>query len=185
MSNFWTRDFFKKCVALEVYGTYKQQKRLSLIDKVYCKFFKPETNSVYLIRKYLFLANKKSRFSKARSRMIASKLIWKYGISIQPHCLIDLGLRIIHPSNIMICNVKIGKNLTLYQNVTIGTKHFGYKKDEYAEIGDNVTFYSNSGCFGTIKITNDVTIGCFSSVFHDIVEPGVYFGLASNLKRKE
>lgn len=70
---------------------------------------------------------------------------------------------VIHPS------VEIGKNCTIYQNVTIG---YGKKNKETNKnvpiIGDNVKIYSNAVVIGGITIGNNVKIGAGSVVINDV-----------------
>jgi len=72
-----------------------------------------------------------------------------------------------HPVGIVIHpNVKIGKNCTIFQNVTVGSSRI--TNSEVPTIGNNVTIYANATIFGNIKIGNNVTIGAGSVVFRDI-----------------
>ena len=52
-----TKEFYKKCIEVEVYGAFKEcvNRELNFIDKIRCKFFSPELNAVYLIRKMQYL----------------------------------------------------------------------------------------------------------------------------------
>ena len=78
---------------------------------------------------------------------------------------------VIHPS------VEIGKNCTIYQNVTIG---YGKKNKETNKnvpiIGDNVKIYSNAVVIGGITIGNNVKIGAGSVVLNDIPDNSTVVG---------
>ena len=71
-----------------------------------------------------------------------------------------LGTKFPHPIGVVILpRVKIGKNCTIFQNVTIGSWD-----GKTPVIGDNVVIYGNSVVFGDITIGNNVIIGCGSVV---------------------
>jgi len=78
---------------------------------------------------------------------------------------------VIHPS------VEIGKNCTIYQNVTIG---YGKKNKETNKnvpiIGDNVKIYSNAVVIGGITIGNNVKIGAGSVVINDVPDNSTVVG---------
>ena len=84
-------------------------------------------------------------------------------------------VRFVHPVGIIIHpGVTVGKNCTIYQNVTIGNDEKNVAN--VPEIGDNVIIYANSVVFGKIKIGNNVTIGAGSIVFKDIPDNAVVVG---------
>ena len=83
--------------------------------------------------------------------------------------------RIVHPIGIVIHkNVSLGKNCTIYQNVTIGCDE--KNSQNVPTIGDNVTIYANSVVFGKIKIGNNVKIGAGSVVCHDVEDNTIVAG---------
>lgn len=97
------------------------------------------------------------------------KIYKKYGCCISCRAQIGKNLILPHPIGIVIgAEVKIGDNVTIYQNVTLGRKN----KDiaEYPTIGNNVTIYCNSVLVGDISIGDNTIIGCNSTVLKS-VEP--------------
>jgi serine O-acetyltransferase len=75
-----------------------------------------------------------------------------------------------HPIGIVIgIGVQIGKNCTIYQNVTIGAKS---QKDAdngiYPKIGHNVTIGCNAVIIGNIEVGDNVKIGACTLVNCDI-----------------
>lgn len=82
---------------------------------------------------------------------------------------IDSGLVIQHGHSSRIGPRKAGKNLQVWQNVTIGKNHSG---GESPVIGDNVKIMTGSLVFGSITIGDNVIIGgrlWFTKIFHQIV----------------
>ena len=85
-------------------------------------------------------------------------------------CKIGKGLLLPHPIGIVFGGgCIIGDNLTIYQNVTIGTK-----KNKYPIIGDNVTIYCNSVVVGKVILGSDCIIGALSFIDKNISEKEVY-----------
>lgn len=86
-----------------------------------------------------------------------------------PHGLVGI---FIHPS------VKIGKNVTIYQQVTIGENGFG---SEAAVIGDNVVIGAGAKIIGSVNIGNDVIIGANAVVTKDISKNQVVGGIPATI----
>ena len=83
-----------------------------------------------------------------------------------------------HPIGIVIHpDVKIGKNCTIYQNVTIGRgKYIEANHSDVPVLGDNVTIYANSVLTNGIRVGNNVTIGAGSIVLKDVPDNTVVAG---------
>lgn len=79
------------------------------------------------------------------------------------------GLFIEHASGCVISTHRAGKNLTVFQGVTIGDSgqlnEQGFKNPV---IGDNVTIYANAVVAGGITIGDNVVIGAGSVVLKDV-----------------
>ncbi len=75
-----------------------------------------------------------------------------------------------HPVGIVIGDgVRIGKNVQIYQNVTIGLRSHDAK--DYPEIEDDVFIYTGAMILGGIRIGRGSEIGAHAIVTHD-VPPG-------------
>ncbi len=86
-----------------------------------------------------------------------------------------------HPIGIVIHpKVILGKNCTIFQNVTIGQGKNINGRD-IPIIGDNVTVYANAVIIGGITIGNNVTIGAGSIVISDIPDNAVVAGNPSRI----
>jgi len=89
--------------------------------------------------------------------------------------LLDKNTKFIHPIGIVIAeNAIIGKNCSIYQNVTIGPKSSADNKSP--TIGDNVRIYANACVIGDIKIGDNAVIGAGSVVTHDVPANAVVAG---------
>ena len=148
--------------------------------KFWCKHLSPELNALFLIRKKQYLESL-GRINRVRSRIIHAKLMRKYGIHITPCTIIGRGLRIAHPTSIVITLCKIGDNFTIYQGCTIGQKY--WKSGRYPEIGNNVVMYANSSIIGDVKVADDVILGANSLLIKDANEKGVYVGSPAKIHK--
>lgn len=99
---------------------------------------------------------------------IISELAHSYtGIDIHPGAKIDESFAIDHGTGVVIGETCIiGKNVTIYQGVTLGAKSFRYDEEgipmnvpRHPIIEDNVTIYSNASVLGRITIGHDSIIG--------------------------
>jgi len=78
-----------------------------------------------------------------------------------------------HPLGIVVAtNGEIGKNCTIYQNVTIGAKNkdLAYLPEHFPKIGNNVTIYAGACVVGGITIGDNVVIGANAVVTQDVPE---------------
>jgi serine O-acetyltransferase len=90
------------------------------------------------------------------------------GIEIHPAARIDEGLFIDHGAGVVIGETAdIGKNVTLYQGVTLGGTGFATGK-RHPTVQDNVTIGSGAKLLGPITIGHGAKIGANSVVITDV-----------------
>ena len=100
------------------------------------------------------------------------KKVNKYGNWITYDANIEDGILFPHPVGIVIGQgVNIGKNCTIYQNVTIGSKN-----GKYPKIGNNVIIYANSVVVGDITIGDNSIIGAGSVVLKSFPSNSIIAG---------
>lgn len=136
-------------------------------------------NYYWRLRKYMIEHSKYNIFAQI-SRFLVRRMEYKNGSSIGgtfgsgvefktipnlPHGLVGI---FIHPS------VKVGENVTIYQQVTIGENGFG---SESAVIGDNVVIGAGAKIIGPVNIGDDVIIGANAVVTKDIPKNQVVGGI--------
>ena len=81
-----------------------------------------------------------------------------------------------HPIGIVIHpKVKIGKDCTIFQNVTIGQGKL-INGNDTPIIGNNVVVYANSVIVGGVKIGDNVIVGAGSIVINDIPDNAIVAG---------
>lgn len=102
---------------------------------------------------------------------VISKLLLKPldNIQICKPDFLDGGLFIEHSSGCVISVHRAGRNLTVFQGVTIGDS--GERNEDgikRPKIGNNVTIFANAVVAGGIKIGDNVQIGAGSVVLKDV-----------------
>jgi len=101
------------------------------------------------------------------------------GIEIPIKSEFGAGLRIHHYGGIVIHpEVKAGKNVTLFQGVTIGRNINGY---DVPKIGDNVVITAGAKIVGGITIGNNVVIGANSVVTKDVPDNCTIAGIPAKV----
>jgi len=94
----------------------------------------------------------------------------KYGIFIGKKALIDIGVKFPHPTGIVIGDgCVIGKNVTIFQQVTIGGKIIGDAQNRnYPKVGDGCVLFTGAKLLGEIKIGDFCIIGANAVVLNDV-----------------
>ena len=97
--------------------------------------------------------------------------------------LIEQNTHFPHPVGIVIHpDAKIGRNCTIFQNVTIGRgKYIERNHSDIPILGDNVTIYANSVIINGVKIGNNVTIGACSLVLEDVPDNTTVAGIPAKI----
>lgn len=85
------------------------------------------------------------------------------------------GMQVFHGYSTIVFARSIGKNFTVYQQVTIGR---GKKVDgnDIPIIGDNVTVYAGAIIVGGVRIGNNATIGAGAVVTKDVPDNATVVG---------
>lgn len=83
----------------------------------------------------------------------------------------ETGLILVHGFSTIIYSKSLGKNCTVFQQVTIG-----YSKGGMPEIGDNCVVCCGAKVLGDIKIGNNVIIGANAVVIRDVPDNCVVAG---------
>ena len=106
----------------------------------------------------------------------------RYCCEISPYATIGPGLFIPHSLGIVIGHeVVAGKNLEVFQNVTIGSNRKERNGRMMPIIGDNVSIGSGAVVVGAINIGNNVKIGANSYVDKDIPSNVVVAGCPAKI----
>lgn len=117
---------------------------------------------------------------------ILSVVIWRLnilfsGCYIATKAEINGGLHLPHPVGIVIGeNVQIGKNVSIYQSVTLGADKDGI----YPTIEDGVIIYANSVVVGSINIGRNSIVGASSFVNSSVGDHTVVAGIPAKVISK-
>ena len=130
----------------------------------------------------LGLVNKIINFVFSNKSLYLLKLLFKYLLHLElPKNSFRQNLRLPHPFSIIVNNrTVLGRNITIYQNVTIGNKQFGNKKG-VPKIGNNVIIFANSVIVGGIHIGDGTVIGAGSVVTVNTPENSIFAGNPAKL----
>jgi serine O-acetyltransferase len=141
-------------------------------------FFNPGVRLVYCHRLVYWLFQYKLL-------RVFSLIIWQVEVSmfathISPRCYIPKSTIFPHPTGIVLGdNVKLGKNVVIYQNVTIGLKR---RTDKfYPVIQDNVIIYAGSVVVGEIIVGQNSKLGANSFVAKSVLEKSTIHPLISHI----
>lgn len=105
------------------------------------------------------------------------------GIEIHPSATIGRGLFIDHGMGVVIGETAvIGKNVTLFQGVTLGGTGKEHGK-RHPTIGDNVVIGAGAKVLGNITIGNDSMVGANAVVIRDVPEHSTVVGVPGRITR--
>ena len=143
--------------------------------------FKAGFNAVFLYRiSHFFYKLKRIYIAWFFSRLNVSLT----GAEIEFNAEIQDAFFIPHPVGIVIGRgTKIGKHVTVFQNVTFGVKSWD-AITVFPEISDNVTIYSGAKILGGIKIGNNSIIGANAVVNKDVEANVAVGGIPAKIIKK-
>ena len=105
-----------------------------------------------------------------RIRMVVS-------CDLPPRYLFRKDVILAHPVGVVISrNVKMGKNVLIYSNVTIGGKAYGCGPGDYPMISDNVVIYAGAVVIGPIIVGENSIIGAGAVVTKDVPKGSLVIG---------
>lgn len=145
----------------------------------------PSADAIYLLRSYLVWSQNNSH--RLRRILNRKALIKRYGIYISKNASIDIGLKLPHPNGIIFGDyVRLGKNSTVYQQVTFGGKNKGdARKKNYPNSGNGCIFFAGAKILGNINIADGTVVGANSVLLTDSVQYGIYAGVPAKLVGRE
>jgi len=107
-------------------------------------------------------------------------LTYKFGISANFHSKIGPGLFIVHGFGTFINCESIGKNFTVYQNVTLGASPDGGKPI----VRDNVTVFAGAVVAGKVVLNEGCVVAANAFVNRDVEANTVVGGIPAKVIKK-
>jgi serine O-acetyltransferase len=147
-------------------------------------FLSPGFRAILLYRSQSFL------FSK--NRLVLSYALYSinfhlHGFDALPGSKIGHGLRIEHPSGIVIgSGVVIGDNCTILQGVTLGVKYVDKTRNvnRYPIIGNNVILGAKASLLGQVSIGDRSVVGAHSLVLDTFPADSTIMGNPARQKKR-
>lgn len=102
-----------------------------------------------------------------------------YGSEIAMGAEVSGGLYIPHPYGIVVGEAKLGRNVSLLQNVTIGRRSAEFPGDPL--IGDGVMISAGAVVIGNITIGEGATIGANAVVLKDVPPCSIAIGVPAKI----
>jgi serine O-acetyltransferase len=121
------------------------------------------------------------------ARLFFMKLEKNYSIFINPKATIGIGLKLPHPTGIVIgAGATLGENVIIFQQVTIGGGRIGDAQvNNYPDIGNNCVLFAGAKLLGNIKIGNYCKIGANAVVIKDVPDNSVAVGIPARIINKK
>lgn len=117
-------------------------------------------------------------------RLLSQLMRFFTGIEIHPGAKIGRGLFIDHGMGVVIGETaEVGKNVTLYQGVTLGGTGTERGK-RHPTIGNNVVVGAGARVLGNIKVGNNVKVGAGSVVVHPVPDLCTVVGVPAEIVRR-
>lgn len=105
---------------------------------------------------------------------------FKYGVHISSNIEIEQGLLVVHGDGVYINTEHIGKNFTVFQNVTVGIS-----KGSVPIIEDDVTIMPNAIVYGGVRLSKGCTVGANSVVNKDVAPYTTVVGAPAKMIKDE
>ncbi|GHU42910.1 hypothetical protein FACS1894111_07610 [Clostridia bacterium] len=164
---------FKNFIFCEVYGNQKR----NVFEKFFFRYISPGTAVLFLIRR--MLCSK----SILRKKYYQWRLFRKYGVHVSRHAKIDIGFRLAHPIAICIGECQIGKNVTIHQGVTIGSKYPSKDprtretENNFPVIGSYCRIWANATVIGAVTLEWYTQVAAGAVLLTDTESCSIYAGV--------
>lgn len=135
----------------------------------------------YYIKALSYLKRKNYR---AFGLIVSRRLQRKYGVFLPYNAEFDSTLVLRHPVGVIIGEgVKIGKHVTIFQNVTLGRSDTHIPA--YPAIGSNTIIYAGAVVLGDITIGNNCVVAANAVVTKNIPDDSIAVGVPAKILKKD
>lgn len=107
-----------------------------------------------------------------------------FGLEVPARLVIGPGLVIAHPYGTVLGAARIGANLTLFQQVTLGAieADFAFDPDKRPVVGDNVTITAGAKVLGAVTLSEGSVVGANAVVLADVPAHHVAVGVPATMR---
>jgi serine O-acetyltransferase len=142
--------------------------------------FSPRFTCVYLIRAAHALHGTRL---KPLSKIFSLVNFVFFGIEVPARLEIGAGLVIPHSQGTVLGAGYIGKNVTIYQQVTLGAKlaDFEYDLSKRPSVEDGVIITAGAKVLGPVRLGANCIVGANAVVIHDVPERATAVGVPARI----
>lgn len=142
-------------------------------------FFSVPFQTIALFRLIQFLRQKRLR---PLDRILLHYQRVLSGCYIHPSAKIGRGCRFPHPVGIVIGqDVRIGNNVTIYQNVTLGSHGDPEEQRRYPTVEDGARLYAGAIIIGSVRVGQRAIVGAGAVVLEDVPPNSVVVGVPARI----
>lgn len=154
---------------------------IKTIKKIIDTCFSTSDTRVLHYIKLLYLCKKNNL--PAFGIIVSRRLQRRYGVFISYQTEFDDTLILKHPTSIVIGEgVKLGKNVKIFQNVTIGRSDADVSA--YPTVGNNTIIYCGAVLVGDIRIGSGCIIGANAVVTKDVPDGHLAVGIPAKIIKR-
>ncbi len=138
---------------------------------------------VVLIRRAHAWQKSGGLLARIASKLACMLLFLMFGLEYTARLSIGPGLVILHPQGSVLGAGSIGANVTIYQQVTMGSTvpDFVFDPALRPQVGDNVALTSGAKVIGGVKIGDDVIVGANAVVLQDVPANSLAVGVPARI----
>ena len=106
-----------------------------------------------------------------------------FGLEVPGRLAIGGGLVLMHTQGTVLGAARIGSNVTIYQQVTLGarTADFAYRSELRPVVGDGVTITAGAKVLGTLTLGHGCTVGANAVVLSDVPPDSLAVGVPARI----
>ena len=106
-----------------------------------------------------------------------------FGLEVPARLQIDMGLVLMHTQGTVLGAARIGSNVTIYQQVTLGarTADFAYRSELRPIVENDVTITAGAKVLGALTLGNGCTVGANAVVLSDVPPNSLAIGVPARI----
>lgn len=164
--------------------------------KIFAEHERCACNTVFVLRMFLLTVGFQFVFARRLQELavrvplvgrLLRRILWwltclAFGSELALGAEVGGGLYMPHPYGVVVGVSRIGRNVTLLQNVTIGKRRSS--SEALTVIGDNVAFGAGAVVLGPLTIGSHSAVGANSVLLQDVPEYSTAIGAPAKIQLK-